>query len=98
MLERGLTFGGNEELLLDLVSVGITEVDDSKRSATAGVMDDVTDDTLKTVNVNINSNKFSFTVHIIIHVIMSFKQESQTATHGQIYHYPVGSAFASSGS
>jgi len=40
------TFGGNEELLLDLVSVGITEVDDSKRSATAGVVDDVTDDTL----------------------------------------------------
>merc|ERR1719468_1124684 len=30
------TFGGDEELLLDLVSVGITEVDDSKRGATAG--------------------------------------------------------------
>ena len=71
-------------------------MDDSKRSATARVMDDVTDDTLKTVNVNIIVE--SFTVHIIIHVIMFFKQESQTATHWQIYHYPVGSAFASSGS
>merc|ERR1719468_863191 len=40
------TFGGDEELLLDLVSVGVTEVDDSKRGATAGVVDDVTNDTL----------------------------------------------------
>ena len=53
-----LTLGSNKELLLDLVSVGITEVDDSKRSATAGVMDDVTDDTLKTVNVNIIVESF----------------------------------------
>ena len=45
--DEALTFGGDEELLLDLVSVGITEVDDSKRGTTAGVVDDVTDDTLK---------------------------------------------------
>ena len=45
--ERALTFGGDEELLLDLVSVGVTEVDNSKRGTTAGVVDDVTNDTLK---------------------------------------------------
>ena len=48
-----LTLGSNKELLLDLVSVRITEVDDSKRSATARVMDDVTDDTLKTAKIYI---------------------------------------------
>ena len=46
-MEHVLTLSSNEDLLLDLVSVGVTEVDDSKRSTTAGVMDDVTNDTLK---------------------------------------------------
>ena len=46
-VEHVLTLSSNEDLLLDLVSVGVTEVDDSKRSTTAGVMDDVTNDTLK---------------------------------------------------
>ena len=40
----------NEQLLLDLVSVGVTEVDDGKGSATARVMDDVLDNSLQKVN------------------------------------------------
>ena len=41
-----LTFGCHEQLLPDLVPVGVTEVNDSQRSAAAGVVDDVTDNTL----------------------------------------------------
>ena len=41
----------NEQLLLDLVSVGITEVDDGKGSATAWVMDDVLDNSLQKINI-----------------------------------------------
>lgn len=33
--------GGDEQLLADLVAVGIAEVDDGQRSATAGIVDDV---------------------------------------------------------
>ena len=59
-MERSLTFGGDEELLLDLVSVGITEVDDSKRGTTAGVVDDVTNDTLKVIFINHMNTNFFF--------------------------------------
>merc|ERR1719430_2167937 len=38
--------GRDEQLLLDLVSVGVPEVDDSEGGAAAGVMDDVLDDAL----------------------------------------------------
>merc|ERR1719167_686812 len=38
--------GSNEELLLHLVAVGIPEVSPSKGSTTAGVMDDLLDDSL----------------------------------------------------
>lgn len=33
--------GGDEQLLADLVAVGVAEVDDGQRSATAGIVDDV---------------------------------------------------------
>lgn len=38
--------GSDEQLLADLVAVGIAEVDDGERSATAGIVDDVPDDAL----------------------------------------------------
>jgi len=38
--------GGNEQLLPDLVTIRIAEVDDGEGSTTAGVMDDVFHDTL----------------------------------------------------
>ena len=41
-----LTLSGHEELLLDLVPVGIPEVSDGEGGTTAGVMDDVLDDSL----------------------------------------------------
>ena len=41
------TLSGDEELLLCLVAVWVTEVSDGKRSTTAGVMDDVFDDSLE---------------------------------------------------
>ena len=41
------TFSGHEQLLLGLVPVWVTEVDDSQWCTTAGVVDDVTDDTLE---------------------------------------------------
>ena len=37
---------GDEQLLADLVAVGIAEVDDGEGSATAGIVDDVPDDAL----------------------------------------------------
>ena len=41
------TLSGDEELLLCLVAVWVTEVSNGKGSATAGVMDDVFDDSLE---------------------------------------------------
>ena len=41
-----LTLGSHEELLLDLVSVGIPEVGPGEGGAAAGVVDDALDDTL----------------------------------------------------
>ena len=71
-----LTFGSHEQLLPDLVPVRVTEVNDSQRSAAAGVVDDVTDDTLGRRRVRIR---------IVVEIFQNYKDienKSQTAHTG----------------
>ena len=80
----------HEQLLLDLVVVRITEVDDSEGSTTTWVMDDVLDNSLKKMNIQ-NKNYFIFNLRNTIKIV-------RLPVNGIINHYPVGSAFSSSGS
>ena len=66
-------------------------MDDSKRSATAGVVDDVTNDTLK-LKSKVKYSAWRFAV--LFSEVMFVRQPPG----GLVNHYPVGSAFASSGS
>jgi len=50
--------GGDEQLLADLVAVGVAEVDDGQGSATAGVVDDVLEDRMVRLELDVLGNLY----------------------------------------